>query len=76
MTQMMHFGSGMHAAVNSEAAFSCANFANNTAMLLDTMTMVSILFAILGLRLCTLISSLLGLLGIGERKTVSFFTAS
>ena len=62
MTQMMRFGSGMHAAVNSEAAFSCANCANNTALRLDTMTMVSILFAILGLRLCTLIRSLLGLL--------------
>ena len=62
MTQMMHSGFSMHAAVNSEAAFSCANCANNTALRLDTMTMVSILFAILGLRLCTLISSLLGLL--------------
>lgn len=64
MTQMMHSGFSMHAAVNSEAAFSCANCANNTALRLDTMTMVSILFAILGLRLCTLISSLLGLLAI------------
>lgn len=62
MTQMMHSGFSMHAAVNSEAAFSCANCANNTALRLDTMTMVSILFAILGLRLCTLIRSLLGLL--------------
>ena len=62
MTQMMHSGFSMHAAVNSEAAFSCANCANNTALRLDTMTMVSILFAILGLRLCTLISSLLSLL--------------
>lgn len=64
MTQMMHSGFSMHAAVNSEAAFSCANCANNTALRLDTMTMVSILFAILGLRLCTLISRLLGLLAI------------
>lgn len=62
MPQMMHSGFSMHAAVNSEAAFSCANRANNTALRLDTMTMVSILFAILGLRLCTLINSLLGLL--------------
>lgn len=72
MTQMMHFGSGMHAAVNAEAAFSCANSANNIALRLDTMVMVSILFVILSLRL----RSLLGLLGIGQSKTVSFFTAS
>ena len=69
MTQMMHSGFSMYAAVNSEAAFSCANFANNTAMLLDTMTMVSILFAILSLRL----RSLLVLLAIRLRTPVPTF---
>ena len=72
MAQMMHSGFSMHAAVNSEAAFSCANSANNTALRLDTMTLVSILFAILGLRLCTL----LGLLVIRPRKTVPIFASS
>ena len=76
MTQMMHSGFSMHAAVNAEAAFSCANRANNTAMLLDTMTMVSILFAILGLRLCALISGLLGLLATRLRQVVPIFASS
>ena len=72
MTQMMHSGFVMHAAANAEAAFSCANSANDTALRLDTMTMVSILFAILSLRLRTL----LGLLVIGEKKAVPIFAAS
>ena len=73
MFQMMTHTSQMNAAVNAEAVFSCANPANNTAMLLDTMTMVSIIFAILGLRLCTLISGLLGLLAIRLRNPVPIF---
>ena len=72
MTQMMHFASLMHAAVNAEAAFSCANSANNIALRLDTMTMVSILFSILDLRL----RSLLGLLAIGQKTAVPIFAAS
>ena len=76
MTQMMHFDSVMHAAVNAEAAFSCANSANNIALRLDTMVMVSILFSILGLRLRSLLSSLLGLLAIGKKTAAPIFTAS
>lgn len=73
MFQMMNHTSQMNAAVNAEAVFSCANSVNNTAMLLDATTMASIIFAILGLRLCALTRSLLGLLAIRLQNPVPIF---
>lgn len=55
MFRMMAATNTMRAAASAEAVFSCAN---NTALILDAALLASILFAVLGLRLCTLLNLL------------------